>query len=158
MTASSELSLDVDQVIAAGPETIFRLLTEPDLYARWFGPEGSTVTIEEMIVTLGGRLELRITFPGTDFEARIEGFYEVIEPPRRLVHTWRSMDETLVTTVSFDLEPQGEQTRLQVNHRGFVDLVDLEQNHGGWIELLNTLAEIALELEDQEKENNHGNT
>jgi len=42
-------------------------------------------------VTLGGRLELKIAFPGTDFEVRTEGFYEVIEPPARLVHTWRSV-------------------------------------------------------------------
>jgi uncharacterized protein YndB with AHSA1/START domain len=147
VSPSSELSLDVDQVINARPDTVFRLLTEPDLYARWFGPDGAEVSIVEMEVALGGRLELRITFPGTDFVVGIEGFYEVIEPPSRLVHTWRSMDEELVTTVSFEIEPQGARTRLRVTHRGFVDPVDLEQNRGGWVDHLGKLDEVASDVE-----------
>jgi uncharacterized protein YndB with AHSA1/START domain len=147
---TSALSLDVDQLIDARPDTVFRLLTEPDLYARWFGPEGATTTVEEMELTLGGRLELKIVFPEVDFEVRIEGFYEVIEPPLRLVHTWRSIGEELVTTVAFDIEPQGNRTRLRVHHRGFVDPVDLEQNQGGWTEHLSTLGELAAVLERTE--------
>ena len=147
MNPPPQLALTVDQLIDARPHTVFRLLTEPDLYARWFGPEGSQVTIDEMEVALGGRLALTITFPGTDFEVGIEGFFEVIDPPHQLVHTWRSIDEELVTTVSFELEPQGEQTRLRVHHRGFVDPVDLEQNHGGWVELLAALGRLAAEME-----------
>lgn len=147
MSTSAELSLDVDQMVDARPETVFRLLTDPELYARWFGPEGATVTVAEMAVTLGGRLEIRIGFPAMDIDIGIEGFYEVIEPPSRLVHTWRSMDEELVTTVSFELEPVGSRTLLRVNHRGFVDPVDLEQNQGGWIDHLSTLAEAAQEVE-----------
>jgi uncharacterized protein YndB with AHSA1/START domain len=148
---TSELSLELDQLIDARPATVFRLLTEPDLYARWFGPDGATTSVEQMEVTLGGRLELKIAFPGTDLEVGIEGFYEVIEPPVRLVHTWRSMDEDLVTTVAFDIEPQGERTRLRVTHRGFVDPVDLEQNQGGWTDHLSKLGTIATELEQVEQ-------
>ncbi len=148
---TSELSLELDQLIDARPTTVFRLLTEPDLYARWFGPEGAVTSVEEMELTLGGRLELRITFPGTDFEVHIEGFYEVIEPPTRLVHTWRSMDEELVTTVAFEVEPQGNQTRLRVIHRGFVDPVELEQNQGGWTDHLSKLAAMAADLEGAEQ-------
>lgn len=147
MSSPSELALDVDQVVAARPETVFRLLTEPELYARWFGPPGANVTVDSMELTLGGRLALRITFPELDLEVGIEGFYEVIEPPLRLVHTWRSTDEELVTTVSFELEPIGDQTRLRVVHRGFVDPVDLEQNVGGWREHLRVLGTLAAELE-----------
>ena len=145
---TSELSLELDQLIDARPATVFRLLTEPDLYAGWFGPDGAVTSVKEMELTLGGRLELKIAFPGSDFEVRIEGFYEVIEPPTRLVHTWRLMDEELVTTVAFDIEPQGDRTRLRVIHRGFVDPVDLEQNQGGWTDHLTTLGKIAAELEE----------
>ncbi len=147
MTNTAQLSLEVDQLIEAKPETVFRLLTEPDLYGRWFGPEGSNVTVESMDVRLGGRLALAITFPGMDLEVGIEGFYEAIDPPTRLVHTWRSLDEELVTTVSFNLEPQGTGTRLTVHHRGFVDPVDLEQNQSGWSDLLPSLARVAAEVE-----------
>lgn len=147
MSTPPALALEVDQVIRARPATVFRLLTEPDLYARWFGPEGAEVTVEEMDVQLGGRLALTVVIPGMDLSIGIEGFYEVIEPPDRLVHTWRSLDEELVTTVAFTLEPQGELTRLVVNHRGFVDPVDLENNQGGWAAHLGALADLATELE-----------
>lgn len=143
----TRLSLEVDQLIEARPGTVYRMLTEPDLYARWFGPEGAEVTVDEMEVTLGGRLALTVAFPGTDIRIGIEGFYEVIEPPTRLVHTWRAMDEELVTTVRFELEPQGQATRILVVHRGFVDPVDLEQNEGGWVAHLDALARLAVELE-----------
>jgi hypothetical protein len=57
------------------------------------------------------------------------------------------MDEQLVTTVAFEIEPHGSRTRLRVNHRGFVDPVDLEQNQGGWTEHLSTLGELAAALD-----------
>ncbi len=147
MTQAAQLSLTVDQLVDAAPETVFRLLTEPALYARWFGPEGSEVTVEEMDVRLGGRLELAIHIPAAGITVGIEGFYEVIEPSTRLVHTWRSLDEELVTSVTFDLEPRGTRTQLVVTHRGFVDPVDLDNNQGGWVDHLATLARQAAELE-----------
>jgi uncharacterized protein YndB with AHSA1/START domain len=156
----AELSLDVDQLVNARPETVWRLLTEPDLYVRWFGPDDARVTVEEMDVVLGGRFCVWITFAaggsadgtdtdggdGADVVVGIEGFYEVIEPPRQLVHTWRSMDEELVTTVRFDLEPVGERTRLTIHHRGFVDPIDLEQHRQGWTAHAPVLAELAASL------------
>lgn len=147
MTTPAQLSLEVDQVINAKPATVFRLLTEPTLYAQWFGPTGSQVTVSEMDVRLGGRLELTIYIPAADLTVGIEGFYEVVEPPNRLVHTWRSLDEELVTNVAFSLEPQGSRTRLVVQHRGFVDPVDLDNNQGGWVAHLATLADLAEHVE-----------
>ncbi len=148
MTTTPELALDVQQMIEARPETVFRALTEPDLYARWFGPPGSAVTADEMDLRLGGRLGLQIHIPTVDMTVGIEGFYEVIEPSRLLVHTRGSMDEDLVTTVRFELEPQGMSTRLTVHHKGFVDPVDLEQNDGGWRDLLASLADLGRALEE----------
>lgn len=147
MTNPTELSLDVDRLIPARPDTVFRCLTEPNLYAQWFGPNGANISVDEMEVALGGRLHLTIGFPGTDFKVGIEGFYEVIDPPQSIVHTWRVEDEDLVTTVRFELEPVGPQTRLRVHHRGFVDPVDLEQNHGGWVDHLAKLAAVAQSVE-----------
>ncbi len=53
MTSPTELSLAVDRVIDASPETVYRLLTEPALYAEWFGPEGAEVSVEELDLRLG---------------------------------------------------------------------------------------------------------
>ena len=142
---SIQLSLDVDRLIDARPATVFRLLTEPELYARWFGPPGAKVTVEEMELALGGRLLVLIELDD-GVAVRIEGFYEVIDPPNLIVHTWRGVGEELVTTVRFELEPQGEQTRLRIVHVGFVDPVELEQHERGWLELLDEIAELAPSL------------
>lgn len=147
MSTGSELSLAVDQMIEARPETVFRLLTEPDLYVRWFGPPGAEVQVNEMEVALGGRLALEIRLPGLDDPIGIEGFYEVIEPPLRLVHSWRTLDDELFTTVSFELEPRGLHTFLRVNHQGFVDPIDLDRNQTGWIDHLSVLRTAAITLE-----------
>lgn len=147
MSTSPKLALEVDQLIQARPDTVYRLLTDPAMYARWFGPEGAEVTVDEMNVQLGGRLALTIAIPAYDMTVGIEGFYEVVDPPSKLVHTWRSLDEELVTTVEFTIEPQGMGSRLVVQHRGFVDPVDMEQNQGGWATHLQVLADLAAELE-----------
>lgn len=147
MTNPTELSLDVDRLIPARPETVFRCLSEPELYVQWFGPDGAEVTVETMELTLGGALRLSISFPGTEIRVDIEGFYEVIDPPHTLVHTWRVGGEQLVTTVRFDLEPVGSQTHLRIHHRGFVDPVDLEQNQGGWVDHLTELCSVARSVE-----------
>jgi uncharacterized protein YndB with AHSA1/START domain len=147
MTQPALLALEVDQLVDARPETVFRLLTEPDLYARWFGPEGAQVSVDAMDVRLGGRLGLTITFPGTDLVVGIEGFYEVVEPPTTLVHTWRVLEEELVTAVAFTLEPHGDGTRLVLTHRGFVDPLDLQTNQGGWAAHLRVLAKLAADLD-----------
>lgn len=146
---TTELSLDVDQMIDARPETVWRLLTEPALYAQWFGPDDADVTVESMDVVLGGRYQVRIVF-AEGVDVGIEGFYEVVEPPRQLVHTWRSLDEELVTTVRFDLEPVGGRTRLTIHHRGFVDPVDLERHREGWTAHVPVLAEHAAHVERTE--------
>lgn len=150
MTSPTELSLHIDHLIPAHPDTVFRCLTEPQLYAQWFGPDGATITVDEMQLALDGRLHLTIAFPGTEFQVGIEGFYEVIDPPLCPAHTWRVDDEEIVTTVRFDLEPVGSQTHLSIHHRGFVDPVDLEQNQGGWVDQLAKLATIARSIEEDQ--------
>lgn len=150
MTTTPKLALEVDQMIHARPETVYRLLTDPAMYVRWFGPEGAEVTVEEMTVQLGGRLALTISLPAYDMTVGIEGFYEVIDPPSQLVHTWRSLDEELVTTVEWTIEPQGSGSRLVVQHRGFVDPVDLEQNQGGWATHLQVLADLAADFDESQ--------
>ena len=135
----SELIVSVDRILAPPPETVWRALTEPDLYSRWMGPQGATTTVDEMAVTLGGRLALRVAFPDGGPEFRLFGFYEDIDPPRRLVHSWAMEGDEEVSTVVFDLEPHGDGTRLQINHHGLTRPEDVQQNEGGWNHQLDRL-------------------
>ncbi len=138
MTAE-DLVVNVDRVLPAAPATVFRALTEPELFARWMGPQGSTVTVTEMEVVIGGRLafDVRLAPDGPTFS--LHGYYEDIDPGRRLVHSWMLAGDDEVSTVVFDLEPVGEQTRLTVTHRGLTSPEDVTQNDAGWSHQLERL-------------------
>lgn len=137
--SSRDLVVNVDRVLPADPATVFRALIEPDLFARWMGPQGSTVTVTEMEVAIGGRLafEVRLGPEGPAFS--LHGFYEQIDPGRRLVHTWIVEGDDEVSTVVFDLEPVGGQTRLTVTHHGLTSPEDVTQNDAGWSHQLDRL-------------------
>lgn len=141
MTTAGELMIEMDRLLPAPPETVFRAITEPSLLARWMGPEGSTCTVDELELALGGRLRLTVTLPnGPSFG--LYGFYEDIEPARRLVHSWAMAGEDVESTVIWELEPVGQGTRLRLTHLGLVLPEDVEQNDAGWRHLLDRLEQV----------------
>ena len=74
----------------APPELVWRAWTEPDLLARWFGPEGFTNHGCVVDARPGGRWRVIMRGPaGTDFDQDypVDSTIVSIEPPRRLVMT-----------------------------------------------------------------------
>lgn len=140
MTAS-ELLVAIDRVLPAPPEAVFEALTTPDMFALWMGPEGSKTRVDEMNLTLGGKLSFTVEFDdGAKFS--LYGFYEEIEPPTRLVHSWAMEGDSDVSTVAFDLEPHGEGTRIQLSHHGLTRPEEVAQNEAGWGHQLDRLEAV----------------
>lgn len=92
--------------LEAGPETVWRALTEPHLVADWLGA-----------VTPGpDGFALDAPGAGRADGAVVEGAVVEAEPPHRLAWAWREAGgpDTLVT---FELTPAGEgRTRLRIVH------------------------------------------
>ena len=117
---------------------VFRMWTEPEHVARWWGPQGFVTRVSAMDVRPGGRLAFRVRFPdGPEFA--LGGTYREVDPPRRLVHTWATDGDPVETTVSYDLRAELGATRIILTHVGFVDRVDSEQNDAGWRHQLDRL-------------------
>jgi uncharacterized protein YndB with AHSA1/START domain len=120
--------------IAAPPDRIFRALTDPSELPRWWGSdELYRTTSHTADLRKGGAW--RSEGKGSDGQPfAVGGEYLEVDPPHRLVMTWRpDWDADSVTTVTYLLEPIAEGTRLTLRHEGFGERAQSCRNHGnGW--------------------------
>lgn len=122
--------------IAARPETVFRLLTDPNEYVRWKGK------LAQLEPRAGGTFHVDFMNDKDVVDGR---FIEVI-PSRRVVFTWGWKDNPVVppgsSTVEIDLEPEGQGTRLRLVHRGLPDEA-IPTHTEGWDFFLPRLVSVA---------------
>jgi uncharacterized protein YndB with AHSA1/START domain len=98
------------RVFDAPKELIWKLWTEPDHIAKWWGPEGFTNTIERMDVRPGGMWKFVMRGPdGVDYENEI--VYVEVARPDKIVYDHVSYPRFRSTSI---FETQGEQTRVSV--------------------------------------------
>ena len=124
--------------IAATPERVFRSLTDAAELEAWWGADDMYRTFDWVIdLRAGGKWSARAR--GADgMESTVDGEYIEVDPPKRLVYTWRpSWDDYAVTTVQYDLQPTATGTRLLVTHTGFGDRAMAATGTGeGWKRVL----------------------
>lgn len=135
VAVNEDLVLRIERLIAAPPERVFALWTEPEQLVKWWGPEGADVPEYALDVRPNGkwRTIMRLA-DGTSHT--VSGVYRAIEPPRRLVFTWGWDDdkgarghETEVT-VTFEPAPGG--TRLMLTQQTFQDQDGRDKHGHGW--------------------------
>ena len=135
------MSIDRDVIervidIAASPETVFTLLTDPEQYVRW---KGRTAALDPRP---RGVFDVGFADGG-----RVLGEYVEIVPNRRVVFTWGwDSPEAVVgpggSTVEIDLEPRGKGTRLRLVHRG-LPASERTSHSEGWDFFLPRLIAVA---------------
>ena len=114
-TEADERVLQLERLIPAAPEKLFALWTEPELIAKWWGPEDYALAEQSHDVRPGGKWRTRMRSSGGQL-VTMSGVYRSIEPPRRLVFTWAWEDDSgqrgheTEVTVTFAAAPGG--TRL----------------------------------------------
>jgi uncharacterized protein YndB with AHSA1/START domain len=127
--------------IAAPPERVFRALTSREIIDWWVNPEVFDTREWSGDVQTGGRRRSSGVVMGGPYT--LEGEYLEVDPPRKLVHTWRRVGASgAPSTVMYLLEPIAEGTRLTVHHTG-VDPPEQRGNVGaGWRTSFDRLAEL----------------
>ena len=81
-------SLTLVRRIAARPSIVFEALTTAERVCAWWGPDDLPVIRAEIDAQVGGAYRVRFqTLDGLEHEAF--GEYLEIDPPRRLVMSWR---------------------------------------------------------------------
>lgn len=123
-------------VIDATPETIWPFLVDPEQHVRWLGTE---VDIDPRP---GG--EYRVLVYG---QHPSRGEYVEVVPHEKVVFTfgWDEPGHPIPagsTTVEISLSPEGDKTRVRLEHRGLpADAV--EDHTGGWDRYIERLSIVA---------------
>lgn len=133
--------LEIERLLPAPIDEVFRWWTDPDLLSAWMSPVGTAEA--EVDLRIGG--ELRIVMRGGDTVLEHRGRYVEIVPPTRLVFTWTSpftgIDPSLVT-VELKPAPAGE-TVLRLVHTALPQAV-ADSHRGGWAAMLQRLALVLV--------------
>ncbi|HLI98499.1 MAG TPA: SRPBCC domain-containing protein [Bradyrhizobium sp.] len=118
---SEEVRLEIR--IAASPETVFGLLTDPAQMKTWLAE------IVEADARPGGRF-----FISGASGLMIEGTYLEVVPNEKVMFTWGGVEglKPGQSTVEFQLEPDGTGTLVRLRHFGLPPSA-VEPHRRGWV-------------------------
>lgn len=126
----------IERTLDAPVHDVWRMWTEPEHFAAWYGPAGATVPVARMDVRVGGsRLVcMEMSTPDGSMQMWFAGEYREVTVDRRLVYTEFVADSAgeavdtsemgmpdsrpAVTEVVVDLEDLGGRTRMVMTHLG----------------------------------------
>ena len=142
--ATGGLVLNLECTLAALPEEVFRMLTEPAELIKWWGPHGFTIPAAELNLAEGGRYRFTMTPPdGEPFH--LSGEFLEIDPPWRLVYTFRWEEpapDDRETVVDLSLGSAGKGTRLVLSQGPFLTEERLALHRNGWTESFEKLQAV----------------
>ena len=133
---TSGRELEIVRVFDAPRDLVWRVWTEPQHLAHWWGPKGSTLPDWKADLRPGG--SYRFTMRGADgAEHRNQGLYREVVPPERLVMEGRWIDEagraiSPVMRTVLTLEEQNGKTKLTLRGTGFESVSARDSHRGGW--------------------------
>jgi uncharacterized protein YndB with AHSA1/START domain len=112
-TGTDDREIVLTRVFDAPRELVFQAYTQPEHLARWYGPDGFTITTYEHDCRTGGRWRFMMHGPdGRDWPNRMD-FREVVRPERLVFDHGSDQDDDphrFFVTITFDDE--GGKTRL----------------------------------------------
>ena len=137
MQSDAGLTLHLERVFDAPPSLVFDACTDPELLAKWWGPEGFTSPGIELDVRVGGRYRIAMQPPEGEL-FYLTGEFREVDPPNRLAYTfrWEDPDPTIRRRWSrsrcatraqdrrsstLDQGPFATQARHDLHHAGWTD-------------------------------------
>jgi len=112
VSTPTDRTIRIERVFDAPRERVFGVFTDPELVSEWWGPRGTTTTVDVMEPQSGGRWRFVCRNPdGT--EDGFRGAYREVTPHERVVQTfeWEGMPGH-VSVETAEFEDLGEQTRV----------------------------------------------
>ena len=145
----AERVLVIERLFDAPPALVFKMWTEVEHLARWWGPRGFTVLSYKADVRPGGAFRFGMRSPeGSEHWA--QGVYREIAAPARLVFAtaWEDAQgkpgHQTEVTLTFAAEDGG--TRLTLHQAVFESTTARDLHEGGWRSTLELLGEYLATL------------
>ena len=126
----------VERVMEAPIDHVWKMWTEPEHFAAWYGPPGAAVEVITMDVRVGGRrlVAMSMTTPDGPHRMWLAGEHLEIEPKTRIVYSEAMSDadgtilegeasgmpdgKPLLTRIVVELEDLGVRTKMVMTHVG----------------------------------------
>ena len=126
----------IERVFDAPAELVWKMWTEAEHFAAWYGPTGATIPVAKMDVRVGGsRLVcMQMQTPNGPMQMWFTGAYREVVDHRRLVYTESMSDEhgnilaptqmgmpedhPTTTEITVELDDLGDRTKMVMTHAG----------------------------------------
>ncbi len=152
----SEEWVRITRTFEAPIQTIWNMWTDPDLFSQWYGPNGFSVPVAEMDVTVGGTRKICMAndAPDRSMTMWFIGVYKEVTEPKRLIYTESMCDadgnvlspadmgmpnHPDVTEVVVELSEEDGTTVMTMTHKG---VPAGSAGEGGWSQAFDKLAAV----------------
>ena len=116
----------IDRVLPATIGRVYDAWTRADLLTRWYCPNPDLALLVSADVRVGGDYVVEM---GPHI---VRGTYLEVEPPHRLVFSWRWDGTDESTRVEVELSEVADGTRMVLSHTGFATEEDIANHRMGW--------------------------
>jgi uncharacterized protein YndB with AHSA1/START domain len=152
MATKTATGITITREFDAPRELVWKAWTDPDLFARWWGPKNFTAPSIKMDVRVGGTYHWSMRNEQDGQEYWTTGTFREVDPPAKLAYTdsfadadgnkvpgsHYGMDNVpMETDVTVTLEDLGGRTRMTLHHAGLTEDMGARD---GWNESLDKLA------------------
>ena len=112
VTTPTDREIHVERVFNAPREGVFAAFTDPELIPEWWGPHGTTTSVDQMDVRAGGSWRF-VVRDSDGSETGFRGTYREVTPPERIVQTfeWEGLPGH-VSVESATFEDLGDRTKV----------------------------------------------
>jgi uncharacterized protein YndB with AHSA1/START domain len=143
-----EFAVALERIIRAPRSKVYRAFLDPDLLARWMGPDGFSVAVATVDERPGGEHRVEMLDAEGGHHTFDSTIHELV-PDERIVLTFRfapEAEDTLLTVTFSDAEGGGTELRLEHERITFTPPLDTQSVDTGWSQ---TLAKLAAYFEKE---------
>jgi uncharacterized protein YndB with AHSA1/START domain len=134
-------TLEIKRVLPAPRSDVFRAFSAADELAKWWGPQGFTVSSLRFSPRVGGRYRIEMQPPEGD-AFYLTGEFREVDPPAGLAFTFVYEDpdpDDVENLVELSFRDLGELTEVLFKQRPFKTQPRLELHRSGWTDTFDRL-------------------